>query len=365
MNLILLFYLMSARSYIKPENKNEVTVLTKEIKDKDFLSALSIIRGELKARLINLPEGFKLETAEIRLRIGKPVVLFGTYSTAFLSRNEGVTKNPEDAFICYSEDMNDIFSRLCSFSVHSHLQSIVNGFITIQGGHRVGICGTAVTDNRGNITSVRDVSSLNIRIAREKPGCSRVIYNTLFHSSLQSIIIAGAPMSGKTTVLRDLVRSISDSYDSKKICVIDERQEIAAMNAGFCQRDVGVNTDVFDLYPKDKAVLNAVKTMSPHLIAMDELCTDGEIEAISLAANSGVKFIVTVHASDYTEILTRPQIKSLLRAYSFEKLVLLKKDIPGEIEGIYDTKELLDEIIGRDIGLNRCGAFGDDDFLSA
>lgn len=339
--------------------------MTKEIKDKDFVSALSIIRGELKNKLLNLPEAVKLETAEIRLRIGKPVVLFGTYSAVFLSRNEGVTKNPREAFICYSEDMNDIFSRLCSYSVHSHLQSIVNGFITIQGGHRVGICGTAVSDNRGNITSVRDISSLNIRIAREKPGCSDVIFNTLFHSSLQSIIIAGAPMSGKTTVLRDLVKSISDSYDSKKVCVIDERQEIAAMNAGFCQRDVGINTDVFDLYPKDKAVLNAVKTMSPQLIAMDELCSDSEIDAISFAANSGVKFIVTVHASDYTEILERPQIKKLLRAYSFEKLVLLKKDIPGAVEGIYDTKELLDEIIGRDIGLGRLGAFGDDGFLTA
>ena len=172
-------------------------------------------------------------------------------------------------------------------------------------------------------------------------------------------------MSGKTTVLRDLVKSISDSSDSKKVCVIDERQEIAAMNAGFCQRDVGVNTDVFDLYPKDKAVLNAVKTMSPQLIAMDELCTDSEIEAISLAANSGVKFIVTVHASDYTEILSRPQIKNLLRAYSFEKLVLLRKDKPGEVEGIYDTKELLDEIIGRDIGLDGFSAFGNDDIRSA
>ena len=339
--------------------------MTKEFKDKDFLSALSIIRGELKNKLLNLPEEVKLETAEIRLRIGKPVVLYGTYSTVFLSRYEGVTKKSGEAFVCYSEDMNDIFSRLCSFSVHSHLQSIVNGFITIQGGHRVGICGTAVTDNNGCITNVRDVSSLNIRIAREKPGCSRVIFNTLFHSQLQSIIIAGAPMSGKTTVLRDLVKSISDSSDSKKVCVIDERQEIAAMNAGFCQRDVGVNTDVFDLYPKDKAVLNAVKTMSPQLIAMDELCTDSEIEAISLAANSGVKFIVTVHASDYTEILSRPQIKNLLRAYSFEKLVLLRKDKPGEVEGIYDTKELLDEIIGRDIGLDGFSAFGNDDIRSA
>lgn len=339
--------------------------MTKEIKDKDFLSALSIIRGELKNNLTALPEEIKLQTAEIRLRTGKPVVLFGTYGSAFLSFGQGLTRQREKSFICYSRDISDIFSRLCSFSVHSHLQSIVNGFITVQGGHRVGICGTAVTDKDGEIISVRDISSLNIRIAREKPGCSDVIYNTLFHSGLQSVIIAGAPMSGKTTVLRDLVRKISDSEASQKVCVIDERQEIAAMNAGFCQREVGLNTDVFDLYPKDKAIISAIKTMSPQLIAMDELCSDSEIEAVRLGVNSGVKFIVTVHAADYTEILSRQQIKKLLRTFSFEKLVLLKKDMPGQVEGIYDTKELLDEIIGRDIGLGKYDIYGSDDVLTA
>lgn len=339
--------------------------MVKEIKDKDFISALSIIKGELKNKLYALDEDIKQQTAEIRLRTGKPVVLFGSYGSVFLSFGQGVTKEREKSFICYSQDMNEIFSRLCSFSVHSHLQSIVNGFITIQGGHRVGICGTAVTDSTGAVSSVRDISSLNIRIAREKKDSAQVIYNTLFHSELQSIIIAGAPMSGKTTVLRDLVRMISDSENSKKVCVIDERQEIAAMNAGFCQRDIGLNTDVFDLYPKDKAVISAIKTMSPHIIAMDELCSDSEVEAVGLAVNSGVKFIVTVHAADYTEILSRPLIKKLLRTYSFEKVVLLEKDKPGQLEGIYDAKELLDEIIGRDIGLGKCDIYGSDAILTA
>lgn len=333
--------------------------------DKDFISALSIIRGELKNKLADLPYHFQRETAEIRLRVGKPVALCGVYGTVFLATDGQTACKTDKPFICYSEDMNSIFSRLCSFSVHSHIQSIVNGFITIQGGHRVGICGTAITDSSGNVTAVRDLSSLNIRVAREKPGCALEIYEKLFSQSLQSIIIAGAPMSGKTTVLRDLIRLISDNEKSKKVCVIDERQEIAAMNAGFCQRNVGANTDVFDLFPKDKAIINAVKTMSPQVIAMDELCEEKEIEAISLAVNSGVRFIVTVHASDYAEIITRPQIKNLLRAYSFEKIVLLKKDEPGKIEEIYDAKELLDEIIGRNIAFGKCNACGDELFVSA
>ncbi len=333
--------------------------------DKDFFSALSIIRGELKNILLSLPEDIKCKTCEIRLRTGKPVILCGTYGNRILYRDSLSSENSESPFICYSEDITNIFSRLCSYSVHSHVHSIINGFVTVQGGHRVGICGTAVTDNKGNITSVRDISSLNIRISREKKGCSDELYRKLFSDKLSSLIIAGAPMSGKTTVLRDLVRLLSDADSMRKVCVIDERQEIAAMNAGFCQRDVGLNTDVFDLFPKDKAVENAVRTMAPDVIAMDELCSDEEIDAISLAVNSGVKFIVTVHASDYTEIMTRPQIKRLLRAYSFEKLVLLSRNSPGTVEGIYDTKELLDEIIGRNIGLGEYDACGNEFILTA
>ena len=330
-------------------------------KDKDFFSAAGIIRGELKSCLLNLPEDIKKNTCEIRLRTGKPVVLCGIYGNRILYRDEQ-KKNP---FICYNEDVNAVFSRVCSYSVHSHIHSIVNGFVTVQGGHRVGICGTAVTDSNGYITSVRDISSLNIRISREKKDCSEALYKHLFAGGLRSIIIAGAPMSGKTTILRDLVRKISDETLKYKVCIIDERQEIAAMNGGFCQRDIGINTDVFDLYPKDKAIDNAVRTMSPDIIAMDELCRDEEINAISLAVNSGVKFIVTVHASDYTEILTRPQIKRLLRAYSFEKLVLLSNSKIGEVEGIYDTKELLDEIMGRNIGLGEYTDTGNEFVLTA
>lgn len=330
--------------------------------DKDFFSALSIIKGELKNKLLNLPEKIKENTCEIRLRTGKPVILSGIYGNRILYCD---TENQRIPFICYSEDINNIFSRICSYSVHSHVHSIVNGFVTVQGGHRVGICGTAVTDSSGNVTSVRDISSLNIRISREKKGSADKLYRELFGGGLTGVIIAGAPMSGKTTVLRDLVRQLSDSERMYKVCVIDERQEIAAMNAGFCQRDVGINTDVFDLFPKNKAVENAVRTMAPDIIAMDELCSDGEIDAISLAVNSGVRFIVTVHASDYSELLTRPQIQRLLRAYSFEKLVLLGNGVPGRIEGIYDTKELLDEIIRRNIGLGEYAACGDEYILTA
>ncbi len=315
------------------------------MQNENFDTAASVTGGCVKAALLSLDEKIKAQTAEIRLKKGKEIVLWGRYGAGYLSCDGTLSKDRDGAVVCSGEALDDCFSRACRFSVHSHIESLVGGFVTIGGGHRVGVCGTAVVGEKGQICSLRNVSSLNIRIAREKKGSADELYRRIF-ASLQneSVIIAGAPMSGKTTLLRDLVRKLSDE-GMKKVCLVDARQEIAAMRDGESCMDVGVNTDVYDLYPKAEAVMNAVRTMSPHFIAMDELCSDSEISSIRHGINSGVLFIVTVHASSYAEILKRPQIERLLGEYSFNKLVLLKNGSkPGEIEGIYETKEIRDEI---------------------
>ena len=246
--------------------------------------------------------------------------------------------------------ITDTFNRLCCYSVHSHLNSIVNGYITMQGGHRAGIVGTAVTNNMGEITSLRDISGINIRVSREIKGCSDDIVENLFSNQAVSCIIAGPPSSGKTTILRDLVRRLSTNVYGKsyKVCVVDERQEIACMNGGIAQNDIGINSDVLNCYPKRQAIITAIKTMSPDIIAVDEVAENSEIEAIKLGVNTGVKFIVTIHACDYDELIFRPQIETLLNTYSFDKLILLGADeAMGTVKAVYDTKELRDEIIRR------------------
>lgn len=324
--------------------------------EKRFDSAVSIIGGVLKKHLLDLPSYIKSQTYEIRLRSGRPVILYGRYGNYFLLNSGSTGASTDNAFVLTPEILTDTFNRLCCYSIHSHLSSIVNGYITINGGHRAGIVGTAVVNSSGEITSLRDISGINIRVSREIIGCSDEIIDNIFSDSAKSIIIAGPPSSGKTTVLRDLVRRLSSDVYGKayKVSVVDERQEIACMNAGISQNDIGINSDVLDCYPKEQAIMTAIKTMSPDIIAVDEVAQKKEIEAIRLGVNSGVKFIVTIHAGDYSELICRGQVEELLNTYSFDKVVLLSAcDNIGKVKAVYDVKELRDEIVRRRFSMGK------------
>ncbi|MEG2051061.1 MAG: stage III sporulation protein AA [Oscillospiraceae bacterium] len=319
---------------------------------KKFEQAVSCISPKIRSLLLSLSIEIKEQTQEVRLRGDRPIVIVGKYGTRFLS---GLGR---ESLICTQSSLKistaeliDTFNRICGYSVHSNQDSILNGYITIEGGHRAGICGTGVFENN-KISAVRDVASINLRIAGEHFGAADEIICRLFSNGLKSVIIAGAPSTGKTTILRDMARQISGGSLANyyKTVIIDERREIAATKNGVPQNDVGINCDVLDMFPKGQGILTALRSMSPQIIICDEIGAMNDATAIDEGINSGVEFAVSVHASTFDEIVKRPQIKRLLDSGAFDYVVLLKSgSAPGTIQKIYEVGDLENEVCSNNV----------------
>ena len=281
----------------------------------------------------------KTDINEVRIRSDKPVVIYIWNSPFLLLRNGGTVplENFDESNIYISVTFNNLksaFERLCEYSIYKHQNNINNGFITVRGGHRIGICGTAV-NNINNIKSVTDITSMNIRIARQYIGCSE---NFLNHVDIKNgVLICGVPSTGKTTLLRDMARSLSKKY-CKKISVIDERSEISSVFNGVSVFDVGL-CDVYSSYPKKQGVIQAIRTMSPDFIICDELTGD-DIESVIYTVNYGVKLIATVHCDSLNNALKNPSILSLLKTRAFGEIVFLKSRGFCSINKVYSLEDI-------------------------
>lgn len=295
--------------------------------------AASYLSSRLCAAVNSACAGLNDSVQEIRLRLGKPLAVCCPGETYYMTQNgKPCLDRDGDCLICTSQELENTFHKICDYSVYARQNELNRGFVTLRGGHRAGICGTAVIEN-GKIINVRQITSINIRIAREHKNCASKLLKMI--NAAEGLLICGAPCSGKTTLLRDTARQISLKENIKTV-IIDERGELAGKSGGGFENDVGM-CDVFDGYPKPEAIAQAVRSMSPDVVVCDEIGSAEDMKALALCKNSGVSVIATVHASNQSELLKKQELLEAFRLGIFPKIAFLSgRGNAGMISAITD-----------------------------
>lgn len=259
---------------------------------------------------------------EIRIRVGQPVLIVTNTEDVILKDVSG------NEFVSDRKLMEDLFSAVNDYSIYAHADSIRQGFITVKGGHRIGFLGQAVIDN-GAIKSINNISSINIRVSHQIKGVSNDIVEQLYENeNIQNTLIISPPGYGKTTLLRDLIRNISNGFRGRRgvsVSVIDERSEIAASYKGVPENDLGMRSDVFDNAPKSLGMIVALRSMSPKVIAVDEIGSKEDSEAIRHISMCGCNVLATAHGRSKEELLHNPYIKGLIDEKIFRRFVVIEK----------------------------------------
>ena len=285
-----------------------------------FADALPYFPQKIRQPLQAIPKDTADQIQEIRLRIGQSVQAVKGGKAYALTWNGTLAPLQTSAIVVQKQDIDALFQNLCCHSVHSRETAIRQGFLTAAGGNRAGICGTAVMQHH-KIETIRTVSSINFRIASERIGCAAALMQLdPFRKNMGGILIAGPPASGKTTLLRDLTRILSQTY---RIALLDSRGELAAIQNGIPQFDLGMQTDILDAYPKAEGIEIAVRVKSPEILICDEIGDADEADALLQSVHTGVRIIATAHAGSIAELYERPQILRLIRAGVFHDAVLL------------------------------------------
>ncbi|MCF6465623.1 stage III sporulation protein AA [Clostridium sp. Cult2] len=308
-----------------------------------YENVLEYISLELSHILKNIPNKYKGIIEEIRLRYGVPINIYLNNSDYFVTSKGSLTKNKEEGRLVNKQELIETFQLVSNYSVYAFEEEIKNGFITLRGGHRVGIGGKVLYGTKG-IETIRNISSLNIRIAREKIGVSEKLIKYIidFPQTIHNTLIVSPPQCGKTTILRDLIRNLSNGSKllggkGLKVGVIDERSELAGMYNGMPQFQIGLRTDVLDGCNKKDGTIMLIRAMSPEIIAMDEIGSITDVDAIHEALKAGVKIIATIHGSNLEDLLSKRSLRMLIEDKIFKRYIFLDNS-----KGVGTIKDIIE-----------------------
>lgn len=289
------------------------------------------------------------KTEEIRIRAGKPILIYLDNKEYVLSKNGEIKitySDDSERYAVENHDIRQILDQMTGYSLYAYEDELRQGFFTLEGGHRVGLAGKTVIEN-GRVKNLKDVQFLNIRIAHEKKNCGKKVMGKLLENgALKHTLILSPPGCGKTTLLRDMIRLISDGFYYEErgerkhfkgitVGVVDERSEIGASVKGIPSMDLGIRTDLMDGCPKYAGIFMLLRSMAPKVIAVDEIGDERDFEAIRQAVNSGCIILATAHGEGIMEIGKKKVFASFLNEQIFERCILLSgREGKGTIEKI-------------------------------